>query len=298
MSAKHKFFIVDVFAEESYSGNQLAVVVSTEKLTTKTMQLIAAEMNFSETTFVESATSDEDNGYCVRIFTPSKEIDFAGHPLLGTAWVIRHHIAPKMTDLVLLNISIGQIPISFETHNNGKMAAWFLAPPMSLEEIADPEKVAFALGLSTEDIDPKTPIQTISAGTSAMIVPLRNMDALQRSKFDLDNFRILLNEGFPPLLYLYCNETLNKDNDLSVRFFFEAHGVREDPATGNGAAFLGAYLLEHQSNNTDDISIRIEQGYQMRRPSLIMMKARMHNDVPKIKVGGYVIEIVEGALLN
>ncbi len=140
-------------------------------------------------------------------------------------------------------------------------------------------------------------MQQISAGISAMIVPLRSLDGLRRSKLDLQTFAPLAREGFPPLVYLFCRETHHPENDLCARFFFEAHGVREDPATGNGAAFLGAYLLEHRCFAGSDLSLRIEQGYEIRRPALVLLHARRANGSRVISVGGGVIPIVQGELL-
>ena len=291
----HHFYIVDVFAEQRYSGNPLAVIVGSEALPDKTMQQIAAEMNFSETTFVMPDPQD-NGGYQVRIFTPAREIAFTGHPILGTAWVIRQYVATELCTQVQLNLAVGPVTVTFEATSDGKEVAWFLAPPMSLGATITREPVAAALGLSPDDIETTPPIQMVSAGTSAIIVPLRNLDALQRSQLNLNAYDTLAAEGFPPLVYLFCRETRQPENDLCVRFFFEAHGVREDPATGNGAAFLGAYLLEHDLFHETDLSLRIEQGYEVRRPSLIMLRASRSNEIREVSVGGYVIPTVQGEL--
>ena len=291
----HHFYIVDVFAEQRYSGNPLAVIVGSEALPDKTMQQIAAEMNFSETTFVMPDPQD-NGGYQVRIFTPAREIAFTGHPILGTAWVIRQYVATELCTQVQLNLAVGPVTVTFEATSDGKEVAWFLAPPMSLGATITREPVAAALGLSPDDIETTPPIQMVSAGTSAIIVPLRNLDALQRSQLNLNAYDTLAAEGFPPLVYLFCRETRQPENDLCVRFFFEAHGVREDPATGNGAAFLGAYLLEHDLFRGTDLSLRIEQGYEVRRPSLIMLRASRSNKIREVSVGGYVIPTVQGEL--
>ena len=289
-------YMVDVFAESAYSGNPLAVVVGAEALSDETMQHIAAEMNFSETTFVISLP-ESDGGYRVRIFTPAREIAFTGHPILGTAWVIRQHVSLESSTQIQLNLAVGPVPVRFESSADGKEIVWFQAPTMSLKAISACESVAEALGILPKDIDTSSPIQVVSAGTSAMMVPLHSLDALQRSKLDLDRFAALAAKGFPPLIYLFCRQTYQPQNDLSVRFFFEAHGVREDPATGNGAAFLGAYLLEYQLFPGPFLSLRIEQGHEVRRPSLIMLRAQMHNEVREVSVGGYVIPTVQGELL-
>jgi trans-2,3-dihydro-3-hydroxyanthranilate isomerase len=292
----HRFYIVDVFAERPYAGNQLAVVVSANDLSDKTMQQIAAETNYSETTFVKSVPED-DGGYRVRIFTPAREIAFAGHPILGTAWVVRHHIAPGVPAPMRLHLAVGPVPVSFEFSTDSAEVAWFLAPPVLLGATCAAEQIAVALGVSPEDIETRGPVQQLSAGTSAMIVPLRSLDALRRSRLDLAAFAPLADKGFPPLVYLFCREPHHPENDLCARFFFEAHGVREDPATGSGAAFLGAYLLAHRFFPGSDLSLRIEQGYEIRRPSLVMLRARVVERSREVSVGGQVIPIVQGELL-
>lgn len=293
----HRFFIVDVFAERRYAGNPLAVVVGANDLPAETMRQIAAETNYSETTFVTSAPED-DGGYRVRIFTPAREIAFAGHPILGTAWVVRHRVAPEASGPVRLLLAVGPVQVTFESSADNEEVAWFLAPPMSLGATCPRESIAAAVGLSPEDIDSSVPVQQVSAGsTSAMIVPLCSLDALRRSRLDLAAFAPLQAEGFPPLVYLFCRETHHAGNDLCARFFFDAHGAREDPATGNGAAFLGAYLLEHRLLPGSDLSLRIEQGYEIRRRSLVMLRARWVERSREVSVGGKVIPTVDGQLL-
>ncbi len=293
----NRFYIVDVFAEQPYSGNPLAVVVSESVLAEDIMQKIAAEMNFSETTFV-SPKLEENGGYRVRIYTPSKEIAFAGHPILGTAQVLRDHVIPKTNDYILLNLSESQITVTFDALDNSKEQVWFRAPDMMLGATASVEPIAAALAISPEDIDTRTPIQVVSAGTSAMIVPIRSLDVLRKSMLNLEKFTSLSASGFPSLMYLFTQQTHHSDNDLCVRFFFDAHGVREDPATGNGAAFLGEYLLEHNYYSKSTLSLKIEQGYEVRRPSLIMLRANKAGSTREVYVGGQVISTVEGELLR
>jgi trans-2,3-dihydro-3-hydroxyanthranilate isomerase len=293
----HRIYIVDVFAEQAYAGNQLAVVVGPPTLSDDTMQKIAAETNYSETTFV-TPEPETEGGYRVRIYTPARELDFAGHPLLGTAWVLREYVLHGEASTVRLNLSIGQVPVTFDSSAGGREVAWFLAPPVELGETCEAAAMASALAISADDIDMALPVQKIAAGTAAMMVPLRSRDALERSLLNLDKYAPLLARGFPPLTYLFTHETCNPENDLSVRFFFEAHGVREDPATGNGAAFFGAYLLAHGFFETNEFSLRIEQGHNMRRPSLVLLRGRMTNGNPEVEVGGNVIPTVQGELVS
>ncbi|MDT8404231.1 PhzF family phenazine biosynthesis protein [Sulfuriflexus sp.] len=291
------FYIVDVFAEQPYAGNQLAVVVSQAALADDVMQKIAAETNYSETTFL-TPEEEDGGGYQVRIYTPVSEIAFAGHPILGTAWVIRQYILDYATDSLLLNLKVGQITVSFECDDDRRELAWFTAPPMTLGRICDHAAMAEALGISVKDIDTESPVQQVTAGISATIVPIRSLEAINRCKLDLDIFSQLTKQGFSPLVYLFCRETHHPENDLYARFFFEANGVREDPATGNAAAFLGAYLMEYNLLSRTDKSLRIEQGYGLGRPSLVMIRRRSVDGSIEVEVGGQVVPTVKGTLIR
>jgi trans-2,3-dihydro-3-hydroxyanthranilate isomerase len=237
----------------------------------------------------------------VRIFTPVCEIAFAGHPILGTAWVVRQHVAPHADVLVVLQLQVGAVPVSFENdagEPDAAAVAWFVAPPRVLGARIAADDMARALGLAPDDIDTTLgPVQQVSSGTSACIVPLRSLYALQRARLDLDAFAPLARQGLPPLVYVFCREAREPGHDLSARFFFEAHGVREDPATGNGAAFLGEYLLEHGALGGAELSLRIGQGHEVRRPSLVRVRARTVGGVREVQVGGTVVAAVEGQLL-
>ena len=290
----HRLYLVDVFAERPYAGNPLAVVVGDDDLPEAAMQGLAAEMNFSETTFVVPRRQD-DGGYRVRIFTPAREIAFAGHPILGTAWVLREHLSPGSAAPLHLDLSVGQVGVTFETAADGREVLWFRAPPVSTGRTCPPGPMAAALGISPTDILEGSPIQQMSAGTSAMLVPLRSLAALRRSRLDLAAYAGLMAEGYPPLVYLFCRETHDPANDFCARFFFEANGVREDPATGNGAAFLGAWLLEHRLVAAP-FSVRIEQGHQLGRPSLVMLRAARVDGRPEVSVGGSVVPVARGEL--
>ena len=205
---KRRFYLVDVFAERPYAGNPLAVVVGEDTLPDETMQLLAAEANCSETTFV-SPLPDDDGSYRVRIFTPAAEIGFAGHPILGTAWVLRRLHSANSSDRLQLNLSVGRIAVTFEGSTHGQEVVWFASPTVALGPTCRREPMAAALGLSPEDIVTASPVQQLSAGTAAMIVPLRSLDALRRARLDLAAYAPLAKEGFPPLVYLFCRETHN-----------------------------------------------------------------------------------------
>ncbi len=294
----HPYYVVDVFAERPYAGNQLAVVIGVDGLSNGAMQQIAAEMNFSETTFV-APKRDPDGGYRVRIFTPAREIAFAGHPVLGTAWVIRHHVSQEPAHSVLLDLATVQARVRFEPCASppGELA-WFVGPPARLGAACARARIAAALGITAEEIDPSAPVQQVSAAASAVIVPVRSLETLRRSRLDLEAFASIAAEGFPPLVYLFCREAVDPRNDVSARFFFEARGVREDPATGFGAALLGTYLLEHRLVGGPEMSLRIEQGHELGRPSVLRLRARMNGGIREVSVGGLVIPTMRGELLQ
>ena len=296
-SATARLYIVDVFAERPYAGNQLAVFVSASDLSDDTMQRLASEMNYSETTFV-APEPEADGGYRVRIFTPSREIPFAGHPVLGTAWVVRHHLARTGLGSLRLNVQAGQLLVTFESAAGAGDAAWFLAPPATFGSKVAPERIAAAVGLSAQDIAANAPVQQMTGGASAVIVPLRTLEALRRCRLDLQAFAPLAADGFPPLVYLFCNETRDPGNHLSARLFFDAHGVREDPATGFAAGLLGAYLLEYGLSPGPTLSLRIEQGHEVRRPSVVMLRAHRVGGSYEVRVGGQVIPVVHGELVS
>ena len=290
------FHIVDVFAEKPYAGNPLAVVLQSDELPDAAMQAIAAETNYSETAFV-ATSPDPDGAFRVRLFTPAREIGFAGHPILGTGWVVRQHVLSGNKDFVWLRFAIGDVSVTFEAALGDGDVAWFRAPPMSLGMTVPREEMAAALGIAPDDIAPGSPVQQVSAGTSALVVPLESQRALKQSRLDLQAFRPLAARGLPPLTYLFCREPHDADNHLCARFFFEAHGVREDPATGNGAAFLGAYLLEHQVFPDGALDLRIEQGREIRRPSLVRLRAHKGERSREVDVGGRIYPVVRGELL-
>jgi trans-2,3-dihydro-3-hydroxyanthranilate isomerase len=281
-------FTVNVFAgRPRYVGNPLGVVLDADHLSDATMQQIATETDLSETVFVMSARAAAGDPWPVRIFTPAREIAFAGHPILGAAWVVRQRTEPRCDDL-RLQLAVGPVPVAFEPDGEDGEVAWFAAPPIVMGKLCPPERIAAALTLPAGDIDVRLPVQDVSADTSALLVPVRSLDALCRARLDLAAFGALARDGFAPRVYLFTRETRDSANDVCARFFFEANGVREDPASGNAAAFLGAYLLEHGAPLAQRGSpLRIEQGHLVGRPSLVLLQARQGVQ-REIRVGGRV----------
>ena len=289
------FYLVDVFAEEKYAGNQLSVVRNASALSSDQMQRIANEMHFSETTFILS-DKEQNGGYDVRIFTPAREMPFAGHPTLGTAYVIRQNITERTINRVVLNLKVGQIPVTFEKDREGQEILWMKQIPPIFGKIFDAEQVSEVLGLDANEIDSKFPIQEVSTGVPFVIVPLKTLDAVKRVRIDKNKHSQLTKETQAEIL-VFCPETYNKENNLNVRVFVDLFGIPEDPATGSANGCLAGYLSRYNYFGDRVVNARVEQGYEIGRPSLLHLKAENREGVIHVFVGGKVIMVARGELV-
>jgi trans-2,3-dihydro-3-hydroxyanthranilate isomerase len=287
------FHIVDVFAEEKYAGNQLAVVTGASALSNVQMQKIANEMHFSETTFIPYSKMRK-GGYDVRIFTPKKELPFAGHPTLGTAYIIRHFVAPEKTEKVLLNLKVGQIPVHFES--DGGEVAWMRQNPPVFGKTFESPRFARLLGLDVSDFSEKLPIQEVSTGLLFIIVPLKTLDAVKRATVN-QAVQAELGKEIMAGILIFCPEPYAKGNDLNVRVFVDAYGIPEDPATGSGNGCLAGYLSRYQYFGSSDVEAKVEQGCEIGRPSLLYLRAKNKEGDIRVEVGGKVVLIAKGELL-
>lgn len=269
-----KLTIVDVFAESKYQGNQLAVVEDTAGLDTHTMQAIAREMNFSETTFVLGRTGDRAT---VRIFTPGEELPFAGHPTLGTAWVLT-----RGTGHIVLDLAAGDVPVRFDSDG----IAWLTPPDAVAGDPVEPQQAAALLGLEVEALDPTLPPQMVRCGPTFPIVGVANLEALRRVHVDLTVQRRLGIPGFP---FAVCRGGYSADATFAARMqFFDGVAVREDPATGSANAAFASYLRDRDERG----AYIVEQGFEIHRPSRIYLEVS-----DNLAVGGKVQAVAEGRLL-
>lgn len=286
-----EFYIVDVFTiGKKYTGNQLAVYRGNPS--TEVMQQLAKEINFSEITFV---TSDipENGGYNVRIFMPEVEAPFAGHPTLGTAYIIRQEIIGEPVEEIILNLQVGQIPVTFS--DDGLI--WMQQNPPTFGHVFDDtSQVARILGVEVEDIDSRYPIQEVSTGLPFMIIPMVSLEAVNRAKVNLDRLRAILGAHNAVGPAIFCAESIHDENDIHVRVLDDIYGAPEDPATGSANGCIAGYLVEHQYFGNDSVSIRSEQGYQIGRPSLLHLEAEKTPDGILIRVGGEVEMVAQGHL--
>jgi trans-2,3-dihydro-3-hydroxyanthranilate isomerase len=296
----YKFYIVDVFAENKYEGNQLAVVMNTNGLSDLRMQQVAKEMNYSETAFILSEER-RNKGYDVRIFTPEEEVPFAGHPTLGTAFIINRFILNEHVDTVILNLKAGQIPVTFKNSNNATADA---NPVLWMDQITpvfgktfDIEMTAAILSIGEKDIDERFPIQAVSTGLSFVIVPLKYLDSLKRARINSEKYYEKAVPKGAGAFLIFCPETYHPQNDLNDRVFAECYGVTEDPATGSANGCLAGYLVKHRYFQNRAIDIRVEQGHEIGRPSLLYLKSEEVNGKIDVHVGGKVIMIAQGELV-
>lgn len=289
------FYIVDVFAEEKYAGNQLAVFENAEALSGAEMQKIAQEMHFSETTFIMS-NEMRNSGYDVRIFTPAEEVPFAGHPTLGTAYVIRHAVANKRISKIVLNLKAGQIPVTFKEDEN-KSVAWMKQIEPTFSRTFDAIQVLNALNLDADAVDDRFPIQEVSTGLPFIIVPLKTLDAVKRARVSRDKFFNLIKNTQAKIILIFCPETYNAKNNLNVRVFADYYGIPEDPATGSGNGCLAGYLVKHRYFGKEKIDVRVEQGYEIGRPSLLLLKAEDKKGGIDVFVGGNVVMVAKGEII-
>jgi trans-2,3-dihydro-3-hydroxyanthranilate isomerase len=287
------FYIVDVFAEKKYAGNQLAVFMNARGLTSRMMQAIARETHFSETTFI-LGQKPYLGGYDVRIFTPEEELPFAGHPTLGTAFVIQRSIIRRPVAKVVLNLKVGQIPVEFKDPGKKQDILWMKQLPPTFGKRFTAAKTARALGLDERDMDGRFPIQEVSTGVPFVIAPIRTLGAMRKIETDRAHFRTVLKGARARCILVFCAETYSRVNDLNVRMFAPLYGIPEDSATGSANGCLAGYLVEHRYFKRDRIDLRVEQGYEINRPSILYLKARKITRQIQVYVGGKVILVAEG----
>ncbi len=290
---RRTFYILDVFAEQKYAGNQLAVFRNVDGISETEMQEIAKEMHFSETTFILSEEK-RNGGYDVRIFTPEHEIPFAGHPTLGTAYLIQQEIIREPVEKVVLNLKVGQIPVTFKYLGEQVDIMWMKQINPTFGKILDSSSLARVLNIEEKEIDPKFPIQEVSTGAPFIMVPLKTLNGVRQAEIDKTGYFKLIENLEAKAILIFCPQTYSKENDLNVRVFVDYYGIPEDPATGSGNGCLAGYLAKYRYFGKDHIDIRVEQGYEIGRPSLLFLKAKGIEKEIQIQVGGKAIMVARG----
>jgi trans-2,3-dihydro-3-hydroxyanthranilate isomerase len=291
----YDYTVVDVFAEQPLEGNALAVFADARGLTTAEMQALARETNLSETTFIlpRAPEVESERGVQVRIFTVQEELEFAGHPTLGTAsWLFGNHPTLRGAGEIVLDLRVGPIPVSFSAQQGGPGIFGTMRQNNPIfGQIHDRFAVAPAMGLAIDDLDPALPIQTVSTGTAFCIVPLRSMQVAARLAIPQTAAQAYLAQTDAKFFYCTTRAEARSGADWHSRMQFY-NG--EDPATGSASGCAIAYLVRHGLAASDQ-PIVFEQGIEMHRPSRIYVQAASDGvKVCDVRVGGRTIPIATG----
>lgn len=286
------YHLVDVFTDRAFGGNPLAVVTNGRGVREETMQAIAKEFSLSETTFV-LPPDDPRHDWRVRIFTPGNELPMAGHPTVGTAFVLaREHLISRgeRESSIVLEEGVGPVPVRVEFENGEPVFAEMSQPlPKFGPRLNDAVAVAAMLSLNAEDVDEQLPLEVVSCGVPFLYVPLRSLDAARRARPRVDLIERASNEhGIPPEVFVFTREVEGAGSTVHSRMFAPGMGITEDPATGAASGPLGCYLVRYGLVECNPAAeIVSEQGIEMGRPSYIRIRIeRQGDDITAVKVGG------------
>lgn len=300
-----KFYQADVFTNQPFGGNPVAVFPDAVGLTDLELQQIAREMNLSETVFVFPPTN-QAAVVRLRIFTPTHEIPFAGHPIVGTFHVLAHLKRITLHGPVtrfLQECNIGLFPVEIHTHEEEVLRVVMSQPkPEFLDTITNTDDLfalARALGIAKQQItDTKWPIQVCSTGLPVMIVPIRTLTAVGSIAPDVSAITDLCQLYGANGVMVFTTMTVEQQSHVHTRMFAPTIGIVEDPATGSASGALGAYLVHHGVVDVAPLTeIIAEQGYELERPSRIVIQVESDDDlIQAVKVGGHTVMVVEGSL--
>ena len=300
-----KFYQADVFTTQPFGGNPIAVFSDAKGLTDNELQQIAREMNLSETVFVLPPT-DPAAVVRLRIFTPTQEIPFAGHPVVGTMYVLAQLgliATPEAVTRVVQECNIGLFPVELYKSDEQVTCVVMTQPaPQFLEKIDDTEdlyKVAGAMGISKHVIaGAKWPLEVVSTGLPVLIVPVRTLTAVRSIVPDTSAIVEICRRFGANGIMVFTTVTVEPFATVHARMFAPSIGISEDPATGSAGGALGAYLVQHGGVDVGPMTeIIIEQGYEIGRPSRIVVQVESDDDmIQSVKVGGQCVMVVEGTL--
>lgn len=289
---KLNYHLVDVFTNRAFGGNQLAVFTDAGELPVELMQAIARELNLSETTFVSTA-EDAANDFRVRIFTPMAELPMAGHPTVGTAYVLaREGIIARSATATKVIFEEGVGPITVTVNFKDGLPDWIeMQQPLPVfgPRLTEIEAVAEMLSIAPEAITATgLPVEVVSCGVPFLFVPLKNLDAIRRVSFRLDVWERTLREVVPPEVFVFTEEVENPGSRVHSRMFAPAFGISEDPATGGASGPLGCYLVRNGVLNAEpSVELISEQGIEMNRPSFIKIGIEQaQGEITRVKVSG------------
>ncbi len=296
---RRRFATLDVFTDRRFAGNSLAVVLDTDGLDAAAMQAVAREFNHPETVFV-FAPDDPAHRARVRIFTPARELPFAGHPTVGTAVLLGLRDGGAAGSEIVLEEGVGPVRCTFESNDGERGRARFAVPqpPAEIGPAPDDATVAAALELSPTEIgfDRFRPSRW-SAGTAFTFVPVASLAALARCRPDLAKFDAAFGDGAASAAYVFCGEASQPGRGFRARMFAPALGIPEDPATGSAAAAFAGVLARFGHLADGSHAIAIAQGYEMGRPSLIWLAMALQaGALVSASIGGDAVIVTEGTI--
>ena len=296
------YTLLDVFTDRPFGGNPLAVVADPPPLTTETMQAVARELTLSETTFVYPP-ADAANDYRVRIFTPAVEMPMAGHPTIGTAYVLAQRAGPGTpgsTTAYRFEEGVGPIEVTVEHDDTGPGIIRMHQPlPAFGETLEDVDAVAGLLGLDAACVaDAGLPAQVVSTGVPYLFIPVRDLPAMAAIALRLDRYATVVKACGAFGAYVFTRDTERQTSHVHGRMFAPEAGVVEDPATGSAAGPLGAYCVRHGLvTGAPTATIVAEQGYEMGRPSELVIEIdHADGEISGVRVGGRCVVMGAGAL--
>lgn len=304
---EYRFIQVDVFTDRPFGGNPLAVFPEAEGLTTEEMQRLAREMNLSETTFVFPPQSPGAADFKVRIFTPAAELPFAGHPVVGTHWVLAHLGRVDLrepTTQVSFELGVGVLPADLHVVN-GQVERVVMTQdrPTFRAVLEDVTDLATGLGLDPEAITATgLPVHVVSTGLPQMMVPVRSLagvQALDPGQLNIAALNRACHAVGTECVLVFSLETERPEATVHVRLFAPLLGVPEDPATGSANGALGAYLVYHRAVPVTEPTTYIisEQGAELGRPSTLYVEVDLAGEeVTAVRVGGQVVPVAEGVV--
>jgi trans-2,3-dihydro-3-hydroxyanthranilate isomerase len=299
---RYKFYTADVFTDRIFGGNPLAVFPEAEGLMPVQMQQIAKEFNLSETVFVFPPETDKGTRR-LRIFTPKTEIPFAGHPTVGTAYILGAIAQIELQDpitTIIFEEGVGAVPVKIRVKNGQPVYSELIAAKLPEYGSEPPNIAELASMLSLESGDllaGENRPQAVSCGLPFLFIPLRDRAALAKVRLDREKWKRLLSDYWTSSVYVFCYDPELEGSSIRARMFDPGFGIEEDPATGSAATALAGYLGIRTQKGDRTLRWVVEQGFEMGRPSILQVEADLEGDrIKEIRVGGASVLVSKGTI--
>jgi trans-2,3-dihydro-3-hydroxyanthranilate isomerase len=292
--ARRAFYIVGVFAREKYAGNHVAVIRHGRQYSDREMQAIARDIG--PAAFL---LDDEPGpaGFPVRIFTPTVELPFSGHPTVGAAYVIQRELLREPASRIDVSLPGGSVPLALTHRDGAVLEVSMRQQDARFGRVIDAGDAARALRLDPGDLDARFPVEEASTGLGYVMVPVRTEQVLRRARIDDDRASTLTRDGEAKAFAVFCPEAADPEHRLHIRAFTGYYGVPEDPGTGTANGALAAYVVRHRYLGEARVDTWSEQGVSVGRPSRLHLRAEERNGAIQVHVGGPMVMVARGTLL-